>query len=102
MGIELTLSGSSVEPARSMRLCANQGFDQVAEWAAKLPKGDYSAVDAFFRDLSFAPTNVLATQLNTAANEHGPSDRVTSETLTLLLDRIGMGYPGETVTVSPA
>lgn len=98
MGVDLNLSGP--QDNRSMRLCTNQGFDLVAAWGMTVPADRYPAVAKFFRDYEFEPSSELAEQLNDAANMMGPTDPITAETLSLLLDRIGLGYPDEHLSIT--
>lgn len=101
MGVTLTLSGSKHPTSnRSIRLCGNRGFDQVEKWAATLPKGKYPAVDAFFRDHSYQPTDELESQMNDAALAHDPPADGTDQMVYLLLNRVGPGFPDETVAVT--
>ena len=99
MSVDLTLSGHEPEP-RSMRLCKNASFDLFTTWAGTLPPGAYPAVDAFTRDMRYTPTDVLEDQLNSAALDHPPPCDGTHEIVGLLLDRLGLGYPDETLEIS--
>ena len=96
MFIGLTLTGH--EPDRTTELCSGEGYDRLMAWMKSLPPGVFPAVDAFYRDGRYGPSDQLSSQVNSAALAHDPGDA--GRGVMALLDRIGPGHPDETAAVT--
>lgn len=98
MRVGLTLSGHDPEP-HSTELCRGEKFDAMLAWMKGLPAGVYPAVEAFAKNSEFRPSDVLAAQINDAANKHAPPEDGAAEAVETLLNLIGLGYADETAAV---
>lgn len=98
MRIGMTLSGHDPEP-HSTEVCRPGAYVSMLDWIDTLPPGEFPAVEEFAKTDRYKPTSELATQLNDAANKHNPPKGGAQTAVVALLDRIGLGWDDETITI---
>jgi hypothetical protein len=98
MGLNLRLSGHDSEPHET-DIGSAHAFYLAAEWMRSLPAGEYPAVEAFARDGSYTGTDTLMLQMNDAALKYDPPSGGTGQIVELLMNRMGGGYPDETIQI---
>jgi hypothetical protein len=97
MGINLELDGP--DGIHGTDLCTNGGYTALCEWIETLPEEDFPAVRSLAENGEYTPTDELMEQLERAIAYHPPADKDTLDVANTLADRIGAGYPGETVRI---
>jgi len=94
----LTLSGHDPEP-HVTDIGGKETHGQLLDWMASLPLDDYPAIKAFTETNSYRPTDELFDQVARALIAFPPAADGTNAAVDLFLDRMGGGYPDETVSI---